>query len=171
VAHAYEQLKGLIERITWVLTGALVILVSANVFARYVLGIGILWAEELSRLCFVWMVFLGAYVALTRKSHMAIVMAIKRLPPAYQTVLLSATRALVLVFLLCLTYAGVDLVLATVRFGRITPMMEISSAWGYVAVPVAGALMAIEMLRQLLLAEPLPPDEAELVVAESQDPV
>ena len=104
-------------------------------------------------------------------SHMAIVMVIRRFPPAYQTALLSTTRALVLVFLLCLTYAGAELVLATVRFGRITPMMEISSAWGYVAVPVAGALMAIEMLRQLLLAEPLPPDEAELAVTESQDPV
>lgn len=167
---AYDRLRFTVEQITWVLTGALVVLVSANVFARYVLGIGILWVEEFSRLCFVWTVFLGGYVALARQGHMAIVAVVKRLPPQHQLLMLSVARVLVLVFLVCLTYAGLALVRTTVQFGRITPMMEISSAWGYVAVPIASALMVIEMLVQLVRAEPLPPDEAEQVMAETTDP-
>src|SRR5512145_795147 len=87
-----------VEAVTWLLTGALVLLVSANVFARYALAIGWLWAEEVSRLIFVWVVFLGAYVALRHKQHMAIDLVAARLPRRALPAFLTATRLFVLVF-------------------------------------------------------------------------
>jgi TRAP-type C4-dicarboxylate transport system permease small subunit len=144
-----------------VLTGFLVLMVTANVFARYILEIGILWAEELSRLAFVWVVFLGSYVALCRKGHMAIEMGVQQLPRAAQRPVLIASRLLVLGFLGALVWAGANLVLVTVGFGRQSPILGISAAWGYLSVPVAGALMFVEVLRGLLSGDLPPLSQAE----------
>jgi TRAP-type C4-dicarboxylate transport system permease small subunit len=125
----------------------LVILVSANVFARYVLQIGILWAEELGRLAFVWVVFLGAYVALCRKGHMALEVGVQSLPPAAQRPVLVLSRVLVLIFLAVVVWSGARLVGATIGYGRTLPMLGISAAWGYLSVPLAAGLMFFEVLR------------------------
>lgn len=58
----------------WLMAVALaimVVLVFANVVLRYGFGTGIASAEELSRLLFVWMVFIGATVAYPRGEQMA----------------------------------------------------------------------------------------------------
>lgn len=58
----------------WLMAAALavmVVLVFANVVLRYGFGTGIASAEELSRLLFVWMVFIGATAAYPRGEQMA----------------------------------------------------------------------------------------------------
>jgi TRAP-type C4-dicarboxylate transport system permease small subunit len=159
-----DRLRRIAETVTWSLTGLLVVIVTVNVFARYVLEIGLLWIEEVSRLAFVWMVFLGAYVALCRRGHMAITLLVKRVDPKSQTTMLTLARLAVLVLLAALAWAGIDLVRTTVQFGRISPILGISAAWGYVAVPVASILMFVEVLRELLAYEPLPPEESDEVL-------
>jgi TRAP-type C4-dicarboxylate transport system permease small subunit len=118
-----------------------------------------------SRLAFVWMVFLGAYVALCRRGHMAITLLVKQVDPKVQSTLLTLSRLAVLVLLASLTWAGFELVRITVQFGRISPILGISAAWGYVAVPVASTLMFVEVMRELLAFEPLPPEEGDEVTA------
>lgn len=154
VSSLYRALAGAVEAVTWGVTGALVALVSANVFARYVLEVGILWAEEASRLLFVWVVFLGSYVALRRKAHMAIDVLADRLAPASRDRLMLAARLAVLVFLAVIAWSGGRLVLATLEFGRVTPILGISAAWAYLSVPVAAALMAAETLSEIAAAWP-----------------
>lgn len=142
-----------VEVVTWTLCGALVLLVSANVFARYVLETGWLWAEEASRLIFVWMVFLGAYVALRRRQHMAIDFVAARLPARGRAALATATRLSVLLFLVVLVWSGTGLVRTTLDLGRTTPILGISAAWGYLAVPVAGLLMLLEVVAEAVRGE------------------
>lgn len=150
----HRALASAVEVVTWGMTGALVALVSANVFARYVLEIGILWTEEVSRLLFVWVVFLGSYVALRRKAHMAIDILVERLAPAARDRLVLASRLVVLLFLIVIAWAGGRLVLATVEFGRVTPILGISAAWAYLSVPTAAVLMAIETVAGIAAAWP-----------------
>ena len=154
VSSLYRALAGAVEAVTWSVTGALVALVSANVFARYVLEVGILWAEEVSRLLFVWVVFLGSYVALRRKAHMAIDILADRLAPASRDRLMLAARLVVLVFLAVIAWAGGRLVLTTLEFGRVTPILGISAAWAYLSVPVAAVLMVMETLDEIAAAWP-----------------
>ena len=51
--------------------GVMAVAVFINVVLRYGFGSGIAASEELSRLLFVWMVFIGAAVAYPRGEHMA----------------------------------------------------------------------------------------------------
>jgi TRAP-type C4-dicarboxylate transport system permease small subunit len=161
VLRGYGHLRRAIETTTWILMGLLVVTVVANVFARYVLEMGILWAEELSRLAFVWVVFLGSYVALCRKGHMAMEVGVQQLPVAAQRPVLIASRYLVLIFLATLVFAGGKLVTTTISFGRQSPILGISAAWGYLSVPVSAALMFLEVLREVIEGDLPPLTEAE----------
>lgn len=58
----------------------IVILVFSNVVARYGFGAGFAGAEEVSRLLFVWLVFLGAILALRRNAHLGVELVQARLP-------------------------------------------------------------------------------------------
>ncbi|MCL7749514.1 TRAP transporter small permease [Halalkalibacter alkaliphilus] len=55
------------------------ILVFMNVILRY-FNLGITWAEEISQFLFVWLVFLGAVIALVDNQHLRIDFLTKRLP-------------------------------------------------------------------------------------------
>ncbi|NEX59569.1 TRAP transporter small permease [Noviherbaspirillum sp. 17J57-3] len=58
----------------------MVVLLFSNVVARYGFGAGFAGAEEISRLLFVWMVFLGAVLGLRRKAHLGVELVQERLP-------------------------------------------------------------------------------------------
>ena len=74
----YVALKALIA----LLLASTVVLVFGNVVLRYGFNSGIPVSEELARWFFVWMVFLGAIVALREHAHLGIDSLVKRLPPA-----------------------------------------------------------------------------------------
>jgi len=59
------------DRLMAAALAVMVVLVFANVVLRYGFGTGIASAEELSRLLFVWMVFIGATAAYPRGEQMA----------------------------------------------------------------------------------------------------
>jgi len=58
----------------------MVLLVFSNVVGRYGLGTGFAGGEEVARLLFVWLVFLGAILALRRRAHLGVELVQARLP-------------------------------------------------------------------------------------------
>lgn len=60
----------------------MVLLVFGNVVLRYAFNTGITFSEELSRMCFVWLTFLGAVVAMREHGHLGMDSLLRRLPPA-----------------------------------------------------------------------------------------
>ncbi len=64
----------------------MVALTFGNVVLRYVFNTGIDWAEELSRLMFVWLIFLGAILALRQRVHLGVEIVQAALPPRIRRV-------------------------------------------------------------------------------------
>ena len=62
------------------LIGAITVLVTVQVFARYVLNDTPPWSEELCRYLFIWASFLGACVAMGRAAHLGVDSLVARLP-------------------------------------------------------------------------------------------
>ena len=78
--------------------GVMALAVFVNVVLRYGFGSGVAASEELSRLLFVWMVFLGATVAYPAGEHMAFTSlagALKKWPAVFST-LTAVIRLLVI---------------------------------------------------------------------------
>lgn len=79
------MLAGLADRLlnalTAALLGSLLVLLFANVVLRYGFNSGLTLTEELSRVLFVWLVFIGAVAAMRRDEHPTVGMVVKALPP------------------------------------------------------------------------------------------
>lgn len=127
------------------LLAAMVILVFGNVVLRYGFNSGITSSEELSRLAFVWLIFLGAALALRDHAHIGIDTLIRMLPAALArpAVLLGyALMLLACVLLLQGVWGQLALTWATT-----TPVTGISIGWFLVpalvfAVTALGLLLA-----------------------------
>lgn len=78
--------------------GVMAVAVFVNVVLRYGFGSGVAASEELSRLLFVWMVFIGATAAYPAGEHMAFTSLVGSLQkwPLAMTVMTAAIRLLVL---------------------------------------------------------------------------
>ncbi|WP_256985542.1 TRAP transporter small permease [Bordetella genomosp. 1] len=84
---------------TWLMVACLVVmmvLLFGNVTLRYVFNSGINVSDELSRLAFVWLIFIGAVLALREHQHLGVTMLVQRFGPAARRVTHLACQALVL---------------------------------------------------------------------------
>lgn len=118
---------------------AMVVLVFSNVVMRYIFGTGIASGEELARLCFVWLIFIGATLAVREHGHIGVDMVVRRMPPAVRRACLLVNHGLVLWALWMLgdgswtmTMIGLDSVL---------PVTGISTA----VFGAAGVFLAVTM--------------------------
>lgn len=125
------------------MAATMVVLVVTNVFCRYVLGFSLVWAEEVSQYLMVWVAFLGAGLALREGRHVAVEMLQERLPDGPRR----ATRWVILVAVLLFLLATAVLGAQFAWFARDmeTPVLNISMAIPYSAVPIGCALLAAHL--------------------------
>lgn len=68
------------EYLIGVILVALIASVSCNVVGRALFNHSLPWADELARMLFVWLVFIGAAAAFSRYEHIAVDALVRRLP-------------------------------------------------------------------------------------------
>ena len=79
-----NHLERMVEYLLALDLALMVLLVFSNVVGRYGFGAGFAGAEEVARLLFVWLVFLGAILALRRRAHLGVELVVQRLSPAWR---------------------------------------------------------------------------------------
>jgi TRAP-type C4-dicarboxylate transport system permease small subunit len=137
----------LVERVCIALMVALVADVFLGVFSRYVMRATFQWYDEVARLCFVWMIVLGAAVAVRRGAHFRLHLLIDRFRPGARRRVDVAVTLIVIAFAGVLVSGGVAILPIARR--QVTDALEISMVWFYAALPVGGALMILFALPQL----------------------
>ena len=117
-----------------------------GVFSRYVLERTFVWYDEVARACFMWLVFLGAAVAVRRGAHFGLDVLVGTLPPPLKRAARLLTPLTVIVVSGALVWLGWDLM----RHGaaQTTAVMGMPVSWIYAAMPVGGALMAFYAVMQ-----------------------
>jgi C4-dicarboxylate transporter DctQ subunit len=125
-------------------SGVMAAVVVAEVVFRYALGSSIYWAEELSRLTFVWAGFLATSLALRKGVHASVQLAVDLLPGTPKRWVACLAHALVLFFLVLIFGAAVSVL--PHQWIQLTPTMEIRMFWFYLAVPVGVGLMVVQLL-------------------------
>lgn len=128
------------------LGAALLILVAVNVFCRYVLNIGITWSDEVARLLFVWIVFIGAFISYKRNSHAALNVLGNKLPLKIRRYYRLILAGLEIVFMFVLTWFGTVHVLNTDKFGQVTAGLGVPMSWFYLVIPITGLMMMLHLL-------------------------
>ncbi len=129
------------------LMAVLVADVFLGVYSRYVMHATFQWYDEVARLCFVWMIFLGAAVAVRRGAHFRLHLLVDRLRPAMRRRVDLIDTLIVIAFATVLVAGGIAILPIARR--QVTDALEISMVWFYGALPVGGALMILFALPQL----------------------
>lgn len=175
--HTYCRLLG------WLMVAALtlmVVMVFGNVVARYGFNSGITESEELSRWLFIWLIFLGATVAVHERAHMGTDMLINHLPAPLQKLALVIGYVLML-FVTWLMFSG-SLAQTRINWSVEAPVTGLSMAWIFAAGVVfsvsTAVMLALDLwkvltgqltLAQMQLPSGLEPTEADIAAHPNQN--
>ena len=94
--RALGRLFKVVESVLAMLLLGMVLMVFGNVVLRYVFNSGIVISEELSRIFFVWLTFIGAIVAVRDGSHLGMDNVVVKLPRRGKLACLAASQVLIL---------------------------------------------------------------------------
>jgi TRAP-type C4-dicarboxylate transport system permease small subunit len=148
---------------------AMVAMVFGNVVLRYGFNSGITVSEELSRWLFVWMTFLGSFVAVRKRRHLGTNVLTQRLSLAGQKLCFAASRVLMLAACVFVAQGGWRQMLLNRQ--TTSAVMEASVAIFYCSVVLFAALAAVVLLLELVQLARGRLSRAELIGAADEDPL
>jgi tripartite ATP-independent transporter DctM subunit len=157
---------GVIDRLTeWVAAALVVVEVGilfAGVAGRYAFDHPLVWVDELAGVLFLWLVSLGAVIALRRSEHMRMTVMVSRFGASGQRIA-ACIGALIVVVVTC-GLLGPGLSYAEQQQAITTPVLQIPGSWEIYGQLVALLLLLFVALRQLLV-QARPVELAALLVA------
>lgn len=128
-----------------VLLAAMVVIISAQVWYRFVLNNPLAWSEEAGRYLFVWISFMGAAAGVRYQFHLGIDLLQKVLPDRPYRMVVVLVNLIIQVFLGVIIFWGFK-ILGIIRFQE-SASMHIPMLYPYLAVPVGSIFMLINSLR------------------------
>ncbi len=128
-----------------VLMLAMVLIIAAQVWFRFVMNDPLAWSEEAGRYLFVWISFVGAAAGVRYQVHLGIDLPPLLLSEKACRVVVVLVNLIIQLFLVIIAYWGFK-ILGIIKF-QVSPSMQISMFYPYLAVPVGSILMLINSLR------------------------
>jgi len=141
---AAERLDRWVDAISVAILAAMTVIACLEVFVRYVLRQSLPWAEELPKYLMIWLTFLGASLVTRRDAHVGFTTLIESLPPRARRWIVLVGRLLVLLFLYYVVHWGIVLAL-TMGFVSVTSALQIPFFYVFLAVPIGGGLMILQL--------------------------
>jgi len=118
-----------LDRLSAAALAVMVVLVFGNVVLRYGFNTGITVSEELARLLFVWMTFMGAVAALKDRAHLGTEMLTARLGTNGRRLCLALTQ--IGMFFVCALVAKGAWEQTRITWDNTSAVMQIPVAWQY----------------------------------------
>lgn len=154
--YKLDCLAAWLDRVTgWVTVAMLSVIflvLIVAVFFRYVLNSALSWSAEFTCYCMIWVVYLGASIALRRNEHVGLKFFVNFMPKKMALLADILVKVFILSFIYCMVVFGYKYVQD--NWTAISTAMEIQLYWIYMAVPVSGALMGyytvISIIRDIL---------------------
>jgi len=104
-----------VEIMIAVFLAVMISLVFMNVVARYLFSAGFVWSEEIARLCFIFIIYLGSIEAMRDNRHLMIDTVLTKMPKPVQVALYAMTQIVIAWLMIVLTRGAWGLVLQNRR--------------------------------------------------------
>lgn len=85
-----------VEILIGIFLAVMILLTLANVVSRFVFNTGFAWSEEVARLCFIYLVYLGTIGAFRDNRHLGVEMVIENVNPGVQKVIYVVIQGVVI---------------------------------------------------------------------------
>ncbi len=100
-----------IEVLITIALAVMIILVFTNVILRFIFDTGFAWSEEIARISFIYLVYLGSIEAMRDNRHLLIDSVLIRLPSTTQKLLYTMIQGLIIWLMISLTTGSYGLML------------------------------------------------------------
>ncbi len=158
------RVLGVLDRSVMVLllaaVAVMVGVVATQVGLRYGFNRSIDWADEVSRMAFVWSMFLAIPLGVRQGAHIGIDIVVQKLPVLTQALLrrVAATLSAVMMFVIAWATLGV----AREQWDELMSTLDWSVGWFVVPVGIASLLSGLHLVRIAVFGPPDPvPGSAE----------
>jgi TRAP-type C4-dicarboxylate transport system permease small subunit len=121
-------------------------LLTAQIVLRFVFEMGFAWTEEIARVMFIWVIFLGAVVGMRRHLHFRVTAGLRIFPERLRPAAEMLGDVFLLLFCLALTWHGLELVQSTVDVDFRLRATGISMFWPYLIMPLSFGLQALRLI-------------------------
>lgn len=118
-----------------------------QVASRYISKHPYSWTEEIGTALFVYLIFIGAALALKKNEHFALELLVEQLPRRLQFAIKMLSALLVILFAALVTWFGAEFTYNSRNV--MTPALEVSKSFFVAAVPLGGALMLVRAFEHL----------------------
>jgi len=139
---ALRILRTLVDAVLVALLAAMIGLIMFQILGRYVFNYSISWSEEAAIFVQIWIVMLGAGLAMRNRHHIGIDLVVSRLPPLFRSLLKSTSFLLSVWFLLVLVVGSFGLI----SLGLIikSTALQLPMAIPYAALPIGMSYLLLE---------------------------
>lgn len=128
----------------------IVLVIFIEVVRRFVLLYSSVWGEETARYAFIYLVWIGAAVAVKERAHIRIDVLMHYLPPRGVAFLYLFGDILTAILACFAIYWSMDPVLVSLKFGNVTDGLRIVRAWFLVAVPLGFSLVMLRVVESII---------------------
>ena len=132
-----------------VLLAAIVLLISGNVFMRYIMNASLSWGEELTLWLFVWFVWIGVSYAFHTGDHVRITVLRDFLGARARLIVDCIIAVLVLGFLMVLAYECIKLIRMPFVASQSSVVLGLPIPILYASAPVGAILSSIRVVQHL----------------------
>ena len=148
----------------WAVIGSIaimVVLVSAEVFGRYVIERPIFFANEVSRMMFVWVIFFALPLALGRGRHVGITLMYSILPPAPARLLFRFACVASVVLLVVLLAKSFELLID--NWDQRMNTVPLSAGLFMLPIPISAFVALLHLANMLVTGDraPMAPEIAD----------
>ena len=146
--RAYDVLQVAIRWALCLLMSLMVVIVFANVIARYYLSASLAWSEEVARFMLIWLVFIGAVLAYVNDEHLGLDIVVRLFPRRIRYGLAVVADLLVMVAIYLLIHGGAVLMRDSWEWG--SPATDTPYGYVYTVVPACGILLFLQTVGKML---------------------
>lgn len=129
--------------------GAIIVLVFADVIARFAFSTSIAVANELARFCFVYMIYFGVSYAIRERRHMRVTVVLDLLPESLRRWTFALAEMVFLIYSVTVCWLGIVITQQAFERGTILSSTQWPMGALYAAIILSGALSCLRLLQSL----------------------
>ncbi len=140
-----EGLTAVLEYLSMACIALMAILVIAQVILRYAFNDPLTWSEEMARIVFIYLTFIGIGAAYGRRRHMAIDALIIELPAKLRRIVEFSVVGLASAFLIAVIGIAIRSMVELTKMEVTTPALEYPMAFVYLIIPLGLSALIAQM--------------------------
>lgn len=148
LATSSKLLGTVINVLLFTFVGIMLVITFFQILSRFVFRIPIVWSEEVIRMSFVWLIFLGSAMAIKENSHLSLDLLTTSLTPKARRWISIGIYLIILAISIVLFIAGGDYVRRSL--GKLAVTMRIPANAVNLAIPVSSAVAILFTIERIL---------------------